>query len=324
MQLGPSFLGVGFLASTALAGCQVVGGYEQFSESHSSKPSEEPQGQLCAEAIGYRHKTPGTYGADVFRGQTLLLVEDPYDDCFWMDEQESTVSDWRAWLSELDGNLPEWRAGVCDWKSDDTVLVNPDRWMETACLTTEESEDQYDPFNDAKPIRCVDWCEAEAFCRWNGKRLCYDANPNGVFEPVNKPREWPTACSGGSDPEFPFDVDTASRTCNFDQNEQGCIVTVDGTTCGPWEAGSRDACRPSDELPLDLGGNVTEWIDLCEREAGPDAKCQHRGGSYASGQDGVTCLARQALSRNLRSPMVGIRCCASLTPDEKAATTATR
>src|SRR5208337_33032 len=96
------------------------------------------------------------------------------------------------------------------------------------------------PFDPQKPIRCVDWCDAQAFCTAaRGGRLCYRVASGGSAQPENKNNEWPSACSNSDTTEWPWGNPDAG-VCNLGQPPQGCGTS--GFSCGPAEVGTFGAC----------------------------------------------------------------------------------
>lgn len=94
--------------------------------------------------------------------------------------------------------------------------------------------------NENKPIECLDWYTAFAFCAWDGGRLPTYA-------------EWNYAASGGSEHRYyPWSVPPASQTID----ESHAVYC--GTKCVPQNVG----IKPKGDGKWgqsDLGGNAWEW-----------------------------------------------------------------
>lgn len=164
-----------------------------------------------------------------------------------------------------------------------------------------------------RPVRWVDWDRAQAVCRYQGKRLCTEA-------------EWEYAARGRAVPVFPWGnlPVTCDRATYFSEGGPGC------GTGGPIEVGQKPDgaswCGAQD-----LAGNVAEWVadfyradlyesrstvttaDPLQREPsnGLDAHVT-RGGSYADGNASLRSFTRAYATTIAFTDALGVRCCLSL------------
>lgn len=295
-----------FLALIVLGGCQLVGGYEEFDY---ATPSQEER-HACDVLPGVKD--------DALELAVMTRVNMRGDDCFWMDRTEVTVEQYRRFESDVPSNDVDWVTPWCDWKSERTdPMGDPD----DECVAQFFPFDTQ-PFAPKKPMRCVDFCEAEAFCQWAGKRLCYDTAGTGVQGPRGFPFEWRIACTNGLTTRYPWGNELISD-CNTGQSESSCI-DVTGT-CGPVPVGLNDGCSTPSGI-ADLLGNVAEWIFSCNlvdsTEPAMPVGCLTRGGGYD--EPLVACEAEATLLNDVRAPALGFRCCADLTTDEEVAVSSTR
>lgn len=166
------------------------------------------------------------------------------------------------------------------------------------------------PETQSLPVVSVDWCDAYAYCKAVGKRLCGSIAGTGV--PKDKfadpaVSQWMNACSSGGQYAYPYG-DAPTNACNG-QNSWGSNETPTSV-----DAGSMSGCQsstPGYAGVLDLSGNVAEWEDSCDSPAtGPTDSCRVRGGSFQDVASKMACAADRQVPRSTRSTDIGFRCCA--------------
>jgi formylglycine-generating enzyme required for sulfatase activity len=151
---------------------------------------------------------------------------------FKMDVLETSISQFNAWVS-LNPSL----VGARSECSGNTIGVH-------SCT------------NCQLPVSTVDWCDADAYCRSVGKRLCgqvnMDIDPNAYAN-----SEFLVACTSSRGTEFEVpNKYTYGNTLISDV----CVAQ----TYAPKAVGSKSGChsnRAEYAAVFDLSGNVEEWVD---------------------------------------------------------------
>lgn len=159
--------------------------------------------------------------------------------------------------------------------------------------------------NESKPINCVNWYQAYAFCIWDG----------GGFLPSDA--EWNYAAAGGAEQRLypwgasaPGSGSTLSvHNCSYG-GASGCggvlVIAAPGSASagnGRWQHS-------------DLSGNVAEWVNdyglpvPCNDCSSPVADgATARGGYFASiAAADIATTARQSAPPDLSNPSIGLRC----------------
>jgi formylglycine-generating enzyme required for sulfatase activity len=197
-------------------------------------------------------------------------------DAFYMDRYEVTTARYTRFLTAA-GSLHE-----------------PDDW-ETVAL----------PGAGEMPVVGVDWNDADAYCRWAGKRLPTEA-------------EWEKAARGTDGRRYPWG-DT-SPTVEHANHENSSPLAYEGGLAAV-------GAHPPGDSPFgvsDMAGNVSEWVadwytdsfspgDV-RNPAGPasgDRKVVRGGGRFDPGHL-ITSVKRYYASPVQRSEDIGFRCARDL------------
>jgi formylglycine-generating enzyme required for sulfatase activity len=179
-----------------------------------------------------------------------------------------------------------------------------------------------DPFRMLKPIRCVDWCDAQAFCLWAGGELCGGWTDGQFVGPSDVHDQWGLACSGANGWSYVSGTTAVLEQCNVGLSEAGlCPSLLGQNNCAPTDATSFPECK-SPCGAVNMIGSVAEWVLSCgnpDADGGPGTECQYRGGSFAENLNDATCFPgpRHTMSISTRDRGIGLRCCAALTVDER-------
>lgn len=157
------------------------------------------------------------------------------------------------------------------------------------------------PGTEQFPVECVDWCDADAYCRWAGKRLCGRIG-GGPTAPTSREDpeldQWYRACTRGGQNAFPYGNDYDPSACNGLEFDAGYKVFVQSLPC---EGGFPGI--------FDLIGNLAEWTDSCQSASGAMDYCLARGGEYDWVLD-AGCRAGNDGFRGAQDHHLGFRCCA--------------
>jgi formylglycine-generating enzyme required for sulfatase activity len=167
--------------------------------------------------------------------------------------------------------------------------------------------------NETRPINCVTWYEAQAFCIWDGGRLATEAEWNFV------------AAAGSQQRVYPW---SSPATADLIDTSQASYYVDDHTQCyGDGKIG----CSPADLVTVgsktgeslwghfDLSGNVREWVydyfaatflnpcvDCVQTTPSPERVM--RGGGFETSAPGLTASERDANDPLTRAADVGFRC----------------
>jgi sulfatase modifying factor 1 len=166
--------------------------------------------------------------------------------------------------------------------------------------------------NENKPMNCVTWYEAMAFCIWDGGYLPTEA-------------EWNYAASGGSEQRvYPWSNPAIStnidcKHANYKINNPSGTFCVNGTTGGTDQVGHTSPMGDGKWGHSDLAGNVWEWaLDWytetypipCNDCANLDIPYQRviRGGSFNSSPPNLRAGHRDYFPPDMRYDFIGVRC----------------
>ncbi len=295
MIRSPLFAGVVGLVGWA-AGCATLvgldGPYDLAAEDASVTGARDASPALDAMAV------PDA-GGD---GRPPLVAVGGYS----IGRTEVTHNQYAAWLAtspRTDG-----QPAACAWN---TSYAPDEACMMQACSGAGCAE---------HPQVCIDWCDAAAFCRAGGQRLCgkIGGGAEGFGDYATAARsQWFAACSGNGASAFPYGNGYHVAYCNGGDNQQtGCGA---GGLCQTAIAGSSPRCTADAAdggKVFDLSGNAWEWTDACALASDGGARedaCRIRGGSFrVPGDVRLRCMGDATLdvaTRSTTASDIGFRCC---------------
>ncbi len=232
---------------------------------------------------------------------------------FRLDTYEVTVGRFRAFVqagkgtqaggppAPGDGALPQ--DPTSGWRSAFDASLAPDRAALVAALrctapAAGHSWTDNAGANENKPINCVTWYEALAFCIWDGGRLATEA-------------EWNYAAAGGEEQRVrPWSVPAASLVVDqtYAIYDAAAVLPVGSRPLGNGKWGHAD-----------LAGNVWEWTLDFHRTpyATPCNNCANvttgtlrtfRGGGFFYGVRDTLSSHRESGGATYRGTDLGVRC----------------
>ena len=179
-----------------------------------------------------------------------------------LDDYEITVGRFRKFVAAYATHKPVSGAGSnphnaadAGWDSAWNSSLPADLEAQVDCGGTFQTYTQNPGANEVRPINCISWFTAEAFCIWDGGRLPTLA-------------EWNYAATGGaqqryypwSDPKDSQVIDDSYASYYVDDTKQCYGDMING--CALTDL-IRVGSKPNGNgryLQADLGGNVSEWV----------------------------------------------------------------
>jgi formylglycine-generating enzyme required for sulfatase activity len=158
-----------------------------------------------------------------------------------------------------------------------------------------------------KPMNCMTWYEAFAFCVWDGGRVPTEA-------------EWNYAAAGGSEQRpYPWGMSIDPSHAVYDCTGDGSAAQ-DCQSSDILDVGSRSPRGDGKWGHADLAGSMWEWtLDADTTGAYPDpcVDCAdvtttslrvYRGGGWFSPADNVLVSRRSSIDPSTRVNRIGVRC----------------
>jgi iron(II)-dependent oxidoreductase len=252
-------------------------------------------------------------------------VQDFHVEGFYIDVYEVSNAEYMVFIAA--GGYQDstyWNPVGWAWKVDGSI-VRPEGW----------DEDTYHgggvPGNGQYPVSGVTWWEADAYCRWAGKRLPTEAEWEKAAKGGCETDGDPGQCDDADTLSYPWGEDISGPRANYwasgDPYESNGWTTPVGYYDGSNHGGYQTIDSPSPYGLYDVAGNVSEW---CSTKYAPypydsnDGREDSpvsiggccwvlRGGDWGKHEFPLflCCAGRSNLFPSSRNQTVGFRCARS-------------
>lgn len=226
----------------------------------------------------------------------MVLLEGPTGP-YCMDRTEVTKGHYKTFLNEV-GTSAEKLASSFDYLKNFAQCAKANYEFGPKGFTDPQHVFKW---NEKDPMHGIDVCDAYAYCRWAGKRLCGKMGGGvGTEESGSSPEtsEWMWACTNGGTSKYPTGSSYDPQVCAYNDE---------------YKEGKENQCRgntsPYDQIENILGG-VSEYTQECAWEGDFFTYgCGIRGAS--GGPENLDCSFGRT---GVTSGGGGIRCCADPEP----------
>lgn len=246
--------------------------------------------------------------AAVHGGPSMVEVSTPNGDRYCIDTTKVTQKQYAEFLGSNKAS-PGSEHSSCSWNTSYELRFHDDSTSAGGCYvgpttggTNVTESDWFSP--DTTPNRavvCIDWCDANAFCQWAGKRLCGAVGGGPVTQSTfanPKRSEWYNACSNQGATVYPYG-DEYDEACG--RSKDGALPDVDAAS----------ACHAASGMfskVYGMSGLTSEWLDACEYVPSVGMSMCAVAGSSGSAEVS-RCGAPGLVAPQSAGPNSGFRCC---------------
>jgi formylglycine-generating enzyme required for sulfatase activity len=221
----------------------------------------------------------------------MVSIDVPGGGSYRIDATEITTGAYQDFLTATNGDMSGQPPG-CGWNM------------------TYKPGTQWPPTDPRLPVQAIDWCDAFMYCKWKGKRLCgaIGGGPCAVgCSNDGGADQWFRACSHGDDGAHVYGYGN-------DRDAGVCNICSDAGPFGVADVGSFSRCTGGYDGLFDMVGNVLEWVDGCNGDAGAfdggaDDRCPVRSSSSATCPPFACTALAGPFKRNTHDSNFGARCC---------------
>jgi len=196
---------------------------------------------------------------NVRMGQTNIAepVHDFYVEGFWIDRYEVSNAKYKEFIDAGGYSTQAWWNSVgWAWRVANNITL-PYYWNDATY------HGGGIPGNEVFPVNGVSWWEADAYCRWAGKRLPTEAEWEKAAKGGCETHGDPGQCDASDTPLFPWGEGISGPRANYwpsgDRYESNGWTTPVGYYDGSNQGGYQTIDSPSPYGLYDVAGNVHEW-----------------------------------------------------------------